>query len=287
MKTKVIFLVFILCAGVISCDEENTVADPIYEFIAFTGNPSVSLNEFENSEDPFPLTAKLLAFKPYPEDIDLTLEITGTNVQDNVDFIVTPHDVIKIRAGKLVSDTLWIKTVDNAAGTDVERSFQVKIKSSTKSDIKIGLGIADPENAAITFNILDDECSLTTAIYNTTFTNTITNTTDNSSATKSVAGVLTGSEIKVTGDLINYGPFPAASLTLTLTPASPGATKGKATFGDQETGTDNDGYVYKFTEVGEGSYDVCSGTISTEYDIYYEDGGWTYWYSVTNVFSVQ
>ena len=63
-------------------------------------NSSVNLNEFENSDDPFPLTAKLLAFKPYPEDIDLTLEITGTNVQDNADFTVTPNDVIKIRAGK-------------------------------------------------------------------------------------------------------------------------------------------------------------------------------------------
>lgn len=281
MKTKAILLVIILCAGAFSCDEENKVVDPIYEFIAFTGNSSVNLNEFENSGDPFPLTAKILAFKPYPEDIDLTLEITGTNVQDNVDFIVTPHDVIKIRAGKLVSDTIWIKTVDNGAGTDIERSFQVKIKSSTKSDAKIGLGIANPTNAAITFNILDDECSLTTAIYNAALVNTIDGTT-----TKPVAGVLTGSTIKVTGDLINYGSFPAASLTLTLTPAGPGATKGKATFGDQEVGTDNDGYVYKFTEVGEGSYDVCSGTISTEYDIYYEDGGWTYWYSVTNVFSV-
>ncbi len=281
MKTKAIFLMTLLCVGVISCDDENTVTDPIYEFISFTGNPSVNLNEFEHSEDPFPLTAKLLAFKPYTEDIDLTLEIVGTNVQETTDFIVTPHDVIKIRAGQLTSDTIWIKTVDNTGGSAEERSFEVKIKSASKPDVKIGLGLADPTNASVTFNILDDECSLTTAIYNTALVNNI-----NDDATKSAAGVLTGTSIKLTGDLINYGPFPAASLTLTLTPSDPGSTKGKATFGEQETGTDNDGYVYKFTEVGEGSYDVCSGTISIKYDIYYMDGGsWVYWYTVTNVFS--
>jgi hypothetical protein len=281
MKTKIIFLLIVLCTGTFSCDDdENTTADPIYEFVAFAGESSVGLNEFENSEEPFPLTAKLLAFNPYAQDIDLTLEITGSNAQENTDFVVTPHDVVKIRAGNLVSDTVWIKTVDNAAGTDEERSFQIKIKSVSQPDVKIGLGIADPKNAAVTFNILDDECSLTTDIYNTTLSNSIDGTT-----TKPAEGVLSGSTIKLTGDLINYDPFSNASLSVTLTPDGAGSTKGKATFGEQETGTDSDGYAYKFIEVGEGSYDVCSGTISIEYDIYYMDGGWVKWYSVTNVFS--
>ena len=261
MRTKIIFLSFVLCAGIFSCDDdENTTVDPIYEFVAFAGESSVSLNEFDNSEEPFPLTAKLLAFDPYAQDIDLTLEITGSNAQENTDFVVTPHDVVKIRAGKLVSDTIWIKTVDNAAGTDVERSFQIKIKSVSQPDVKIGLGIADPKNAAINFNILDDECSLTTDIYNTTLSNSIDGL--NGDATKPAEGVLTGSTIKLTGDLIDYGPFSNASLSVTLTPDGAGSTKGKATFGEQETGTDSDGYEYKFVEVGEGSYDVCSGTIS-------------------------
>jgi hypothetical protein len=225
-----------------------------------------------------------LAFDPFAQDIDLTLEITGSNAQENIDFVVTPHDVVKIRAGKLVSDTVWIKTVDNAAGTDVDRSFQIKIKSVSQPDVKIGLGIADPKNAAITFNILDDECSLTTDIYNTTLSNSIKGL--NGDGTKTAEGVLTGNKIKVTGDLLNYDPFSNASLSVTLTPAGAGSTKGKATFGEQETGTDADGYVYKFVEVGEGSYDVCSGIINVEYEVYYMDGGWTYWISGTNSFSV-
>ncbi|HET6541309.1 MAG TPA: hypothetical protein VFG46_12545 [Chryseolinea sp.] len=285
MRTKIIFLSFVLCAGIFSCDDdENTPVDPIYEFVAFAGESSVGLNELENSGEPFPLVAKILAFEPYAQDIDLSLEITGSNAQENTDFVVTPHDIVKIRAGKLVSDTIWIKTIDNTAGTDIERSFQIKIKSVSQPDVKIGLGLADPKNAAVTFNILDDECSLTTDIYNTTLSNSIGGL--NGDGTKPAEGVLTGDKIKLTGDLLNYGPFSNASLSVTLTPAEAGSTKGKATFGEQETGTDADGYEYKFVEIGEGSYDVCSGTINIEYEVYYIDGGWTYWLTGTNSFSV-
>ena len=276
-----LFLVFAF-AGIMSCDDDETpIVDPIYEFIAFDGATSVNLNEFENSEEAFPLTLELLAFKPYVQDIDVALEISSLNVQENTDFTVTPSDVVKIRAGKLVSDTIWISTIDNTAGTDLERSFQVKIKSVSQPDIKVGLGLKEPKNASVNFTILDDECSLTIDIYNTTLSNSI-----NGTDTKPAEGVLTGNTLKLTGDLINYGPFSNAALSVTLTPVAAGATKGKATFGEQETGTDSDGYDYKFEEVGEGSYDVCSGTISLEYDIYYKDGGWVYWYSVTNIFSV-
>lgn len=285
MRTKIIFLLIVLCTGTFSCDDDdNAIVDPIYEFVAFQGESSVNLNEFDNSEEPFGLVAKLLAFQPYAQDVDLALEITGSNVQENTDFVVTPHDVVKIRAGKLVSDTIWVKTVDNATGTDIARSFQVKIKSVSQPDVKIGLGLADPENATITFNILDDECSLTTDIYNATLSNSIGGL--NGDGTQPAEGVLTGNTIKLTGDLINYGPFSNASLSVTLTPDGTGSTKGKATFGEQETGTDADGYEYKFVEIGEGSYDVCSGTINVEYEVYYMDGGWTYWLSGTNSFSV-
>ena len=89
----------------------------------------------------------------------------------------------------------------------MERSFQIKIKSISQPDVKIGLGLADPKNAAISFNILDDEGSSTTEIYNTTLSNSI-----NDGTTKPAEGVLTGSIIKLTGDLIDYGPFSNASL---------------------------------------------------------------------------
>ena len=87
--------------------------------------------------------------------------------------------------------------------------------------------------------------------------------------------------------MIDYGTFPNATLTITLTPYSAGGTNGLALFDEQESGTDNDGYKYKFKQIGDGSYDVCSGTITVEYEIYWLDGPtWTYWYSVKNVLSV-
>jgi hypothetical protein len=279
MRTRSLIL-FVLFSIAIACDDETKVVDPIYEFVAFAGDPAVSLNEFQNSENPFPLTLKLLAFEPYTQDIDITLEIAGMNAEPNVDFVVNPSDAIKIRAGKLVSDTIWISTIDNSGSTDEERSFQVKIKSVSQPDIKIGLGLSDPENAAITFAISDDECSLTTSIFTASLNNKIGGSVD-----KSATGVVTGDALKVTGDLIDYSPL-NASLTIDLTPEADGSTRGTAAFGEQEVGTDSDGYEYKFVEVGEGSYDVCSGTVSIEYDIYYLDGGaWAYWYTVTNVFS--
>lgn len=279
MKATKLISILILVAGILSCSEEEKVSDPIYEFVSFIGNSPVNLNEYNNSEEAYPLVVQLWAFKPYAEDIDLTLEVTETSAEEGVDFSLSPSGVLKIRAGSLTSDTVWIQTVDNGDKNE-DRSFEVKLKTVSKSDVHIGLGLSEPEKFSIAFNILDDECDATTEIYNSELTNTI------GDATTTVTGVLNNNTLKLTGDLINYGAFSNASLTLTLTPSPSSATRGSATFGEQETGTDADGYEYKFIEKGDGSYDVCSGTVSIEYDIYYLDGAnWIFWYSVTNVFS--
>jgi hypothetical protein len=274
-------LVFFSCS-----DEENTPADPIYEFAAFKGTPSVNLNEQVNSEEPYPLVVELKAFTPYKEDIDIALEIVGNNAEPNVDFVVTPAQSVKIKAGKLVSDTIFIRTIDNLSGSAEGRSFDIRIKSVSKEGINIGLGFAEPKNAHITVNILDDECSETIAIFNSS---SLTNAIDwgDGDVLKPATGAVTGNTIKVTGNLIDYGPFSDASVIITLAPQAEGSTKGTATIGEQPAGDDSDGYEYKFIQTGEGTYDVCSGTISIAYDIYYMDGGWVYWYSVTNKFSVE
>lgn len=279
MKATKLILILIL-AGILSCSDEEKVSDPIYEFVSFIGNTSVNLNEYAHSEEPYPVVVQLWAFEPYAEDIDLTLEVTG-NVTEGDDFSLSPSGTLKIRAGSLTSDTLWIQTVDNGDKNDEDRSFEVKLKAVSKSDVHLGFGLAEPEKLSVAFTILDDECDATTDIYDTDeLTNTI------GDATKTVTGVLNSNTLKLTGDLINYGPFSNASLTLTLTPSPSSSTRGSATFGEQETGTDSDGYIYKFVETGDGSYDVCSGTVTIEYKIYYEDSGaWKFWYSVTNVFS--
>lgn len=285
MKTR-IFLITALVLSITACEEDSKPVDPIYEFVAFKGSPTINLNEFENSETAYPLVVELKAFSPYAEDIDIAYEITGNNAEHNTDFAVSPEGSVKIRAGKLVSDTIFVNTIDNNVGTSLERSFDIRITSVSKPDIKIGLGLNEPKNAAVHVNILDDECSETIAIFNSP---TLLNTLDwgGGDVEKPASGAISGTSVKVTGDLIDYGAFPNASVTITLTPESEGSTKGTATFGEQVAGTDNDGWEYKFIQTGEGSYDVCSGVIDIAYDIYYLDGGsWVYWYSVTNAISV-
>ena len=38
MKTKLITAIMILAAGIFSCDDDETIQDPIYEFISFGGD---------------------------------------------------------------------------------------------------------------------------------------------------------------------------------------------------------------------------------------------------------
>lgn len=276
---------FALIAVMFACEDETKIVDPVYEFVAFKGASSVDVNELANSEEGYPLVVEIRAFDPYQEDIEVGLEITGNNATPGADFIVMPDQSVTIPAGSFVSDTIYIRTVDNAAGSTEARSFDIRIKSINKENINIGLGLAEPKNAVVTVNILDDECSETTAIFNS---NALVNTLDwgGGPTEKPATGVLTGNDLKVTGDLIDYGAFSEATITITLTPESEGSTKGTATFGEQLSGTDSDGYEYKFIQTGEGTYDVCSGVVNVAYDIYYLDGAdWVYWYSVTNVYS--
>lgn len=283
MKTKLILIVMILCAGILSCDNDDKVADPIYEFVSFAGDDSVPLNEIANATDGYPLVVQLWVFQPFTEDVDITFEVTGTNAQEGVDYTVSPDGTVKVEAGKLTSDTIWIKTINNDDANELARTFHVALKTISKGDLKIGLGISDPQNASIDFTIVDDECSGDPlCIFNTTLVNNIDG--DELPATSTVNKI--SQEITLVGNLINYDPFDDATLVIKMTPDSQNPNIGTATFGEQETGTDNDGYKYKFIQTGDGSYNATAGTITISFDIYYEDGGWVYWYSVTNELSI-
>ena len=224
MNSRIIFF-FTLIVGLFSCEDDHKVVDPIYEFVSFKGENSINLNENANSLKAYPLVVQLYAFEPYKEDIDLTLEITGNNTAEGVDFTVFPDNVLKIQAGKLVSDTLYIKTIDNENGTTDARSFDIRIKSINKENINIGLGLAAPKNAGITINILDDECSKPISIFNST---ALSNTLDwgGGDVIKPATGIVVDNTVKVTGDLIDYSAFSSAAVTITLTPEMEGSTKG-------------------------------------------------------------
>jgi hypothetical protein len=288
MKNKIIGVwMAILAIGILSCDDEKNIEDPIFEFVSFKDESPVNINELEYSTKAYPVVIQLWVFKPYAQDITLNLNVTGHNATEGVDFTVEPSDAVTIKAGSMTSDTIWVKTIDNTAGSANPRTFDVEITSASKSDIKIGLGIADPKQKSVTFNISDDECTLTPAIFATTLDNLI-NTDGTDQGTNAAVGVVVGNTVSVTGDLIWYGPMDLP-LVLTLTPESAGATKGSVAFGEQELGTANDGYEYKFIQAGEGTYNVCSGTINIEYNTFYRAVGetdWTPWQLVKNTLTI-
>lgn len=281
MKKLIAFALLLIA---FACKEDENILDQVFEFVAITGNETAILNENTNSTVGYPIVAQLWAAQPYSTDIDLTMEVTGTNAVAGMDYVI-PSGAWKIRAGNFLSDTLWVKTVNNAVSTELEHSLQVKIKTTSQSGIKIGLGIQNPNHQSILFTIVDDECSAKTSVFNSNLNNAVNWGGDD--VLLPATGVLVGDELTVTGNLIDYGALSDATITITLTPEIAGSTRGTATFGEQEAGTDTDGYEYKFTQTGTGSYDVCAGTVSVAYDIYWLDGAtWTYWYSVTNVFSL-
>ena len=256
--------------------------------MSFKEEGPVSLNEFDNSTQGYPVVIQLWAFNPYSENLTVQYAVTGSNAQAGVDFTVIPENSVLLKSGKLTSDTIWVKTIDNAAGAPDPRSFNLSITSVSKDDIKIGLGLADPKQKSLVFNILDDECSLTRDIYSAEFNNLI-GIDGSTMGTNAATGVVAGDKVSITGDLIWYGPMDDP-LVLTLTPAFAGATKGTATFGSQFMGTANDGYEYTFEEVGTGSYDVCSGTITIKYTTSYRavgDTDWVPWQTVTNLYRIK
>lgn len=277
-----------LFAIVVACkDDDENIQDPVYEFVSFKDEGPVNLNELNNSTEAYPVVIQLWAFQPYSENLTVQYTVAGSNAEEGVDFTVTPASSITITSGKLTSDTIWVKTIDNGAGSPDPRSFMLSITSTSKSDIKVGLGLADPRQKALTFNILDDECSLTTGIYSSAL-KVLIGTDGSTQGTNNATGSLAGDKLSITGDLIWYGAMDNA-LVLTLTPESEGATKGTASFGTQFMGTANDGYEYTFDEVGTGTYDVCSGTITITYNTSYREVGqteWVAWQTVTNTYSL-
>jgi hypothetical protein len=285
MKKLLIAFIFLFVA--FACSEDEKIMDDVAEYVSFSGNALVTLSEANDTEEGYPLTAQLWAFKEYPEDITINFLIEANNAVEGDDYIISPTNQVKIKAGKFLSDTIWIKTVNGDIGNELERTIDISLSSTSISGIRLGLGVTNPKNKVITFKINDDECSLNPiCIFNQPLINNIGwdgggNVYNATSAVDKINNTVT-----VGGNLIDYGKFPSASLTMTLTPDSPGAPTGTVTFGEREIGTDTDGYKYKVIQTGDGTYDAATGILSIGYDIYYWSGGWVYWYWVTNEFTV-
>ena len=211
------------------------------------------------------------------EDFSVELSVIGNNLEEGIDYSLSSKTV-NFKAGSIASEPIHLTIIDNLVNSDEDKNLVMSIISVSNPNINIGVGMVNQSNKELTIHILDNECSETIDIFNSS---ELINSTEWGDYT--ITGSVSNEVLKVTGDLISYGSFPNANLEINLTPAVVGATTGTASFDDYEAGTDNDGYDYLFKQVGEGSYDVCIGNVTVQYEVYYESGGnWVYWYTVTN-----
>lgn len=212
------------------------------------------------------------------EDFTVNLKITPKFAVEGVDYSVATTSVL-FKAGSIRSEPFYIKTIDDIINSPEDRSLEIAIESVSNSQINIGVGIVLQSNKLMTMKILDNECRTTIAqAFNSS---SLTNKTGY--GTHTISGAVSSNTVTLEGDLISYSAFPKAKLAIPLTPIAAGATTGKATFGIYDAGTDNDGYVYQFRQIGEGTYDVCSKTIKVDFKVYYKSGSsWVYWYTSNN-----
>ena len=280
MKTikSIIFLFFILLT--LGCEEEVTHYDfEKYKFVSFIADEIIVQETYStDNEGSYPIYLRYDG-SVLEDDFNVTVNITANNSQPGIDYDVE-STTVTFKAGEIKSEPLLINIVDNLLNSDQERSLTIEIESVSNPKIDIGVGIVNQSNKSVTLIIIDDECSETISIFNTP--NLIS-----SAGNHTVTGAVTDSMVMLTGNLIDYGAFPNASLGITLTPTVEGGTAGTATFDNYQAGTDNDGYVYEFRQNGQGTFNICAGEIIVSIDVYYESGGsWVYWYTSENVFSI-
>lgn len=281
-RLKLIFPLFLILLN-LGCEKEVEQYDfERYKYVSFIGK-EVTVPENYSVDNPAGYAVYLrYDGSTLKEDFTVKLKITPKNAKEGVDYSAATVDVL-FKAGAFKSEPFYIKTIDDLTLSAKDRSLEIGIESVSNPNISIGVGLVNQSNKSMTLAILDNECDKTTAIFDS---NELKSTLS-SGGVRTIKGSLSGSKVSLVGDLTFYGPFPNAKLDITLTPAVAGATIGKVTFSDFDAGTDNDGYVYQLRQVGEGSYDLCSGKINIAYDVYYISGGsWVYWKKCTTVIAV-
>lgn len=271
---NLLIIVFTSCSN-----NDNNINDPIFEFVAFE-KFNVSLDEVGNTETPFETKAKLLVFKPFETETEITFKVKGVNCEEGVDFTVQPESgKLVIKPGEYLSNSLKIFTIDNEEQND-KRTIEVEITGINQPDIKIGLGLTDIKGNKIIASIVDDDIIASGIQIFEGSLNCSSIGSNGYGGTSLTTATLNGNDITIKGNLINYSTFPDQTMTLTFVPDNAEATSGVIKFNSQVVGVDKDGYQYQYRPTdNNGTYDAEDGVIRFSLYIYYESkGNWTYWY---------
>lgn len=281
MKRNIhLLLVYLLVLFFTACsDSDNKIFDPIYEFVAFE-KYTVSLDEAGNTETPFETRAKLLVFKPFDTETEISFSVKGVNCVEGVDFTVQPTSKkLVIKPGEYLSDPVKIYTINNEEQND-KRTVEVEITGINQPNIKIGLGLTDIKGNKIIASIVDDDILAKGIEIFEGSLNCSSIGSNGNGGTSLTTATIDGNDITIKGNLINYSYFPNQTLTLTFVPDDAEATTGMIKFNIQVVGVDDDGYIYQYRPTdSNGTYDAKAGTIRFSLYIYYQSGSnWVYWY---------
>jgi hypothetical protein len=290
MRIRNCIIVLLGCAVLFACssdDDGSKFEDEVLEFVFFE-NAEYLMNELTNSVpgDEIELQVQMLA-APRNQDILVSLNVTGENTQEGIDYeIVSTENIIIIPAGATSSaDGFRLRTINNNASTTDERKIFVSITTVSDADLRIGERPTDPEKSEATVTITDDECSDTIAIFN----NAIwefegSNTVYYSDYAGSFTTRVNGDIITITGDIANYDV--GISIMGTLVPNSEAPTTGAIVYEPSTIGND-DTYDYRWVMGEAGSFDICGKTIELSTTIQYIDingpdpTAWVDWYTST------
>ncbi|MBU2949307.1 hypothetical protein KO493_01170 [Tamlana agarivorans] len=214
-------------------------------------------------------------------DLQDNLQITYTIEGDGADRVSDESGgVITFEKGyESYRGYITLLTLNNDDGDgDAELSISL---SSSNPNIIFGLG-PDNDNNTLVVTVIDDECTNQTDVFEGTLINNATYGSETS-----ITATLSGDVLTINGDFIGYSALSDATVGITLTPSSPGASDGIVVLNAGEVGTDSDGYDYYLAPNGEGTYDACIGYIEFSFYVYYgSPGSWSYWYGSSNVITI-
>lgn len=271
--------VFMLTMG---CEQEVELYDfTKYKFVSFVDQEAAVAENYSveaGKEEGYPIYLQYDG-SILSEDFTVSLQITESGAQSGTDYTVESSTVL-FKAGSILSEPFYLKTIDNLVTNEGERSLDIEIGSVSNPNISIGVGMVNQSNKSFSLSILDNECSETLNIFNSDALTFASNY-----ATVVVKGTFdeANSTLKLEGDLVAYGPLANTSLVMDLTPVEAGAKIGSVTFDDYYAGLDTDGWEYTYVMESEGTFDICAGTVNNiSFGVYYLSGGsWAYWYSIT------
>ena len=250
-----IALMFLVPLSLLTCSQE---ADRIVyngpDFVFLDTKPQLSI--YENQKTPLVLPVKVsLAQK---DNVNVTFEVTGTNVLPVSDYVVQTPSPVMITRGQY-SASISVLPVNNNVIQPELRTITIKIKSVDPSTLTVQVV------NQVDITILDDDC-LPTVPKVSIWTGSVNIQSGSSTATGTAdagAGGICGGTLSVTGNFFGSSN-PSSTMTIILTQGTLTPTKGFASVVRFQLFAGITTYEYEAS----GTYDETGKIITLNYTVY-------------------